>query len=395
MPGKKLLIAGVLSFCHMSFFIFLLSFNPSDDMLFPGVLFAGVRMFTKRKVTPCRPDQNGGWMGKFTEPPFSVISPHPGVAGAVKRHIFHHELEADLVDTPTAILLCRQNMFCPRNIPCKKIKSQRVLAIGNRVHNSIDLRIREWNDWQKRRKMLMLHNAFINRNRKEDRRFKTPGYRITVATENDTIGVFCCFRTAFLIGSCGNQMRIFLVLQRICSDLFFKGVFQLGEERFCYFFSDCNLIDVDADLTAVAQLQECNFTRGILQVRVGADDAPVPGFSAKLQRNLEIIDAVDDLLGYYREKGLYDAYRAQLDYVAFYNMFLTGSVRVCLADPKSPVLPQLKEAFLARFPDFRENAYIRSMSKKHRLLTGLLLSGQYGAVAALMRLNDRLRNKNR
>lgn len=117
--------------------------------------------------------------------------------------------------------------------------------------------------------------------------------------------------------------------------------------------------------------------------------------SAKLQRNLEIIDAVDDLLGYYREKGLYDAYRAQLDYVAFYNMFLTGSVRVCLADPKSPVLPQLKEAFLARFPDFRENAYIRSMSKKHRLLTGLLLSGQYGAVAALMRLNDRLRNRNR
>ena len=35
------------------------------------------------------------------------------------------------------------------------------------------------------------------------------------------------------------------------------------------------------------------------------------------------------------------------------------------------------------------------MSKKHRLLTGLLLSGQYGAVAALMRLNDRLRNRNR
>ena len=80
-------------------------------------------------------------------------------------------------------------------------------------------------------------------------------------------------------------MRIFLVLQRICSDLFFKGVFQLREERFCNFFSDCNLIDVDADLTAVAQLQECNFTCGILQVRVGTDDAPVPGFSAKLKCN--------------------------------------------------------------------------------------------------------------
>ena len=117
--------------------------------------------------------------------------------------------------------------------------------------------------------------------------------------------------------------------------------------------------------------------------------------SAKLQRNLEIIDAVDDLLGYYKERGLYDAYRTQLEYVAFYNMFLTGSVRVCLADPKSPILTQLKRAFLERFPDFKENAYIHSMSKKHRLLTSLLLSEQYGAVASLMRLNDRLRKKNR
>ena len=117
--------------------------------------------------------------------------------------------------------------------------------------------------------------------------------------------------------------------------------------------------------------------------------------SAKLQRNLEIIDAVDDLLGYYKDMGLYDAYRTQLDYVAFYNMFLTGSVRVCLADPKSPVLPQLKETFLSRFPDFGENAYIRSMSKKHRLLTKLLLAEQYGTVASLMRFNDRLHNKNR
>ena len=89
-------------------------------MLFPGILFSGVRVFAKRKVTPGRPNQNGGWMGKFTEPPFSVISPHPRVAGAVKGHILHHELETDLVDTPTAILLCRQNMFCPRDILRKR-----------------------------------------------------------------------------------------------------------------------------------------------------------------------------------------------------------------------------------------------------------------------------------
>ena len=117
--------------------------------------------------------------------------------------------------------------------------------------------------------------------------------------------------------------------------------------------------------------------------------------SAGLARNLEIISAVDDLVGFYRERGLYGKYKTQLDYVAFYNMLLTGSVRVCLADPASPVLPQLKAAFLARFPDYARNDYILSMPKKHKLLTRLLLAGHYRAVAALMHLNDRLRNKAR
>ena len=114
---------------------------------------------------------------------------------------------------------------------------------------------------------------------------------------------------------------------------------------------------------------------------------------AKLERNLEIIDAVDDLIGWYREKGLYERYRQQLDYVAFYNLFLTGSVRVCLGDPKSPVLPALREAFLERFPDFRSNSYFKSAPAKYRLLTRLLLGGQYRAVALLMGANSRLKKK--
>ena len=110
---------------------------------------------------------------------------------------------------------------------------------------------------------------------------------------------------------------------------------------------------------------------------------------AALERNLEIIDAVDDLLGYYRELGLYERYREQLDYVAFYNLFLTGSVRVCLGDPKSPVLPALRRAFLERVPDYAHSAWYRALPKKHLLLTKLLLAGRYGAVAALMRLNEK------
>ncbi len=115
--------------------------------------------------------------------------------------------------------------------------------------------------------------------------------------------------------------------------------------------------------------------------------------SAQIERNLEIIDAVDDLLGFYREHDLYERFKLQLDYVAFYNMFLTASVRICMANPASPVLPQLKKSFLRRFPDYKQNGYVRSQSSKHRLLTKLLVTERYRAVAVLMRLNDSVRKK--
>ncbi len=109
---------------------------------------------------------------------------------------------------------------------------------------------------------------------------------------------------------------------------------------------------------------------------------------ARLERNLEIIEAIDDLLSYYRSLGLYDRYRRQLEYIAFYNLFLTASVRVCLGDPKSPILPRLKQAFLERIPDFTDREWYRSMPKKHQLLTRLLLSDRYRTVSVLMRLQQ-------
>ena len=115
--------------------------------------------------------------------------------------------------------------------------------------------------------------------------------------------------------------------------------------------------------------------------------------SAALERNLEIVDAMDDLIGFYREHGAYEAYKSELEYLGFYHCFLVGSVRVCRGDPHSAVLPQLRDAFLSRFPDYRQNAYVSRMPAKHRLLTRLLLKGRCSAVAELMRLSDRLKDR--
>lgn len=112
--------------------------------------------------------------------------------------------------------------------------------------------------------------------------------------------------------------------------------------------------------------------------------------SANLARNLEIIDAADDLTDYYRARGQFETYRSQLEYVVFYNVFLTGSMRICTADPASPLLPELREALLARFPGYAENPYVRAMPLKHRVLTALLMRGHYRSAAGLMKLKAAL-----
>ena len=115
--------------------------------------------------------------------------------------------------------------------------------------------------------------------------------------------------------------------------------------------------------------------------------------SKGIERNLEMIRALDLVLDAWREAGLFERYHAELEFLAIYHELLTSCVRVAQLDPHSPVLPRLAEDFERKFPRFRENPYLRGMSARHRLLLGLILRRRFGAVKALMALNDRVRRK--
>lgn len=115
--------------------------------------------------------------------------------------------------------------------------------------------------------------------------------------------------------------------------------------------------------------------------------------SRGIERNLEMIPAVDAVLAAYREAGLFERYHAELEYMALYHQLLTSCDRVALIDPKSPVLSGLVEEFLNKFPRCRENPYVRSMPPRHKLLVRLIIRRRFGAVRALMALNKRVRGK--
>ncbi|WP_322172481.1 glycosyltransferase family 2 protein [Acutalibacter caecimuris] len=108
--------------------------------------------------------------------------------------------------------------------------------------------------------------------------------------------------------------------------------------------------------------------------------------SATLARNREIIDAFEDILGWYKEQGLYEAYRAELEYLTLYHVYLTASVRVLRQDPRHPLLEAFRDYTEGYFPHWKGNPYLARMGKKHRLLLWLLGRRQYGAIRAMFKL---------
>ena len=115
--------------------------------------------------------------------------------------------------------------------------------------------------------------------------------------------------------------------------------------------------------------------------------------SKGIERNAEIITAVDTALDAWREAGRFERCHDELEYLALFHQVLTACDRVALLDPKSPLLPLLVDDYLRKFPDFRRNPYVRAMPAKHRLLLELILRRRFEAVKALMALNDRVRGR--
>ena len=109
--------------------------------------------------------------------------------------------------------------------------------------------------------------------------------------------------------------------------------------------------------------------------------------------NGEIITAFDDILTFYKQHGLFDRYRSELEYLAVSNLFIAASVRVLRMDVRHPLLTAFHEYMHAHFPACRENTYLRRAGRKTRLIFSLLEKKRYKTLALLFRLNDLRRRR--
>lgn len=103
-------------------------------------------------------------------------------------------------------------------------------------------------------------------------------------------------------------------------------------------------------------------------------------------RNAEILQAYDDILGWYGAHGFLEARRAELTFQAVQHILLAATVRVLLIDRKSPLVGEFRAYMERHFPDFRENRYLPLLDKNKRLVYRLLLKQRYRTVRMIFRV---------
>lgn len=110
-----------------------------------------------------------------------------------------------------------------------------------------------------------------------------------------------------------------------------------------------------------------------------------------VDRNREIIEAFDDLLGWYRDNGLFAQYRDELCRLTIDHLYLAASVRVLMADPKHPLLKEFNQYVRQHFPNYKNNKYLPQLPRAKKLAFQLLERRQYRLLAAMFRVKNKLR----
>jgi glycosyltransferase involved in cell wall biosynthesis len=111
--------------------------------------------------------------------------------------------------------------------------------------------------------------------------------------------------------------------------------------------------------------------------------------NVNVDRNREIIDAFEDLLGWYRQQGLFDRYRIQLERLCIDHLYLAASVRVLRIDPKHPLLAEFRQYMQQNFPNYQKNPLLGQLPRSKHLAYQLLEKHQYRLLRLLFQLKDR------
>lgn len=115
--------------------------------------------------------------------------------------------------------------------------------------------------------------------------------------------------------------------------------------------------------------------------------------ASKAERNLEMLSVEDLVLDHYRAEGAFERFRTPLEYKFWYEAYLASITRVNRIDAHSPAQATLRDDYIRRFPDYRNNPYVRAASPKLHLLDREIRHGRWAVVRAMISLNNKSKGR--
>ena len=110
--------------------------------------------------------------------------------------------------------------------------------------------------------------------------------------------------------------------------------------------------------------------------------------SGQTERNREILEAFDDVLSWFKARGLLKCYRTELERLAVDHILLAATVRVARLDGKHPLLKEFSDYMDRHFFHYLSNPYLSGLPHLHKLLLRLVKGRHYRTIRLLFRLKD-------
>ena len=103
------------------------------------------------------------------------------------------------------------------------------------------------------------------------------------------------------------------------------------------------------------------------------------------RRNLEVIEAFRDLLGWFREQGAYETYKDALEFLVIEHVAVSGIARVAMGKGKerNEVIAKLQE-YLASFENLYDNPYLKGQARNRKIVLWCNRHGWYWATKLLL-----------
>lgn len=113
--------------------------------------------------------------------------------------------------------------------------------------------------------------------------------------------------------------------------------------------------------------------------------------SKDIDKNMEITNALDDLIEYYKINNLFNRYKDELEFLAVFHVLIAGAVRVNKLKYDHPMMESFYKYISEKFPDFKKNKYVKDMTRKEIFILKLLSKKRYLLLNLLLKIKSFLK----